>query len=230
MRLLLRWMLAAGTISLASANTIPVFSTGNGSTTDNTVDPNWTYTNSGSVTNNARVAANAANNGSGDFWSGGGGLDPWLANTSSSAWIVDNTANSQSGGLPLSFQTTFSLAGLISSTASITLEWAVDDGGNLLLNGVVVASLPGQNDSTHWNQLHTLTLNSGFLAGTNTLHVSLTDDNNNYEGARVQIDSATATATAAKAPEPAAGVLCAAALAALWAARKAFRQRFSARS
>ena len=198
---LLQTLLLTATWIVASANAITTLhSTGNGSTTDAAVDPNWTYTNSSNSTANAFVAANSCV----DFWNNCDGFEtPWVANTASSAWVVDNTANSQTGGLPLSFQTTFSLAGLNPATASVTLEWAADDAANLLLNGVQIATLPGcgcLSNNSNWNTLHSITVGSGFQGGNNTLQVVLTESNNNYEGARVQIDSA--TASPAPVPEP----------------------------
>src|SRR5207248_2247176 len=126
------------------------------------------------------ASARVANNPGVDFYNGsccGGG--PWIPDTASSSWIVDNTSGAASGGDPLTFQTIFSLAGLDPSSASIHLEWGVDDGGNLLLNGNQVASLPGQNGH-NWDTLHSLTLNSGFVAGNNTLQIAFTFNDNNF--------------------------------------------------
>jgi hypothetical protein len=187
-----------GLASLGSAAVIPVFSTGGGSTTDGFADPNWTYTNSSNVTSAALVAGNPGV----DFFSGsccGGG--PWQANTTASAWVVDNISNSSSGGDPLTFQTTFSMAGLDPTTASITLLWGIDDGGDLYFNGNLISSLPGQN-ATHWQgPLTSVTINSGFLAGNNTIQAVLTDNDNAFDGFRLEVTDATATAVATT-PEP----------------------------
>ena len=199
MRRLIPLLLLAGGLNCLQANVIPLFSTGDGSTTDGHVDPNWTYTNASSVTGSALVAGNPGT----DFFNGsccGGG--PWAPNTSSSAWIVDNISSTASGGDPLSFQTSFSLDGLDPISAVVSLEWGIDDGGNLLLNGAVVDSLPGQNGH-NWDTLHSVTLNSGFVAGVNTLQIVFTSNDNSYEGVRVQIDSALATSV----PEPRSGIL-----------------------
>jgi hypothetical protein len=53
--------------SFAFADSITIFNTGNGSTTDGTVDPNWSFTNSSSVTAQALVV----NNSGVDFFNGG---------------------------------------------------------------------------------------------------------------------------------------------------------------
>src|SRR5664280_113064 len=119
--------------SLAFANSINIGSTGNGSTTDGTVDPNWTYTSSVNGTGQGLVA----NNPGVDFFNG---APPWVADSTSSSWIVDNTANSSSGGGTLSFSTTFSLAGLNPLTASLSGAWAIDDQGVLELNGHIIST------------------------------------------------------------------------------------------
>jgi hypothetical protein len=211
MRYLIPLALLFGTLHLANADTLPIFSTGNGHTNDGFADPHWQYTNSANTTASAFVANNPPT----DFWPGGscagGPCGPWLANSPSSAWIVDNTANSHSGGNPLSFQTTFDLTGLNPATASISLEWAIDDGGSMFLNGNTVASLPGLVGGNqvpgNWTGLHAVTLNSGFVAGINTLKIAFDFNDNNYEGVRVQIDQATATPVASTVPEPRASIL-----------------------
>jgi hypothetical protein len=213
MRFVTLFSLFAAVSWIAHADSIAVHSTGNGSTTDGTLDPNWTYTNSSNTTANALVANKPGT----DFWNGGTCFSvpcgPWAADTTSSSWLVDNTANPQTGGLPLSFQTTFNLAGLDPSTASVSLEWGVDDTGTLLLNGNVVASLSDETGGAPWTSLHVVTLNSGFLPGVNTLEVALTSSDDNFEGARVQINSATASPAAV--PEPSSFVLLAGVVSAL---------------
>ncbi len=202
--------------ALAQADPIPVFSTGNGQTADAAVDPHWRFTNSNGTSANALVA----NTPCVDFWVSCLDAEPaWMANTSSSAWLVDNTTSPQSGGNPLSFQTAFDLTGLNPSTADIVLEWGVDDGGDLLLNGNLVQSLFAECcTGLNWRSLHSVSLNSGFLSGLNTLQVRLTTNNNLYEGIRVQIDSATAAPLAAV-PEPSTLAALAVALAILAAVR-----------
>jgi hypothetical protein len=201
MRFLILATLAA-TVTVASAAPISVFSTGNasaggsnGSTVDGTPDAHWTFTNSSSVTGAALVAANSCV----DFYANCTGSGGWVPNTTSSAWIVDNLGSPQTGGLPLRFQQTFSLAGLDPTTAVINLQWAIDDGGELWLNGVPMFGLTGS--SGDWTSLHPVTLNSGFLPGVNTLSIVLTSSDNAWEGVRVQIDSATANAVGGV-PEP----------------------------
>lgn len=193
----------------AAAAPIPVFSTGNGQQTDAYVDPHWTYTlvnNTGngpsSGTQSALVLANSPT----DFYSS------WTANTSASAWIGDNTAGSGSGfssfssGGALSFSTSFTMVGLDPGTAQMSGVWTADDAGELLLNGNVISTLG------NWGQgLISFSASSAdFVSGTNTLTVVLTTSDNAWEGARVQIASATAAATTV--PEPLSSAILAAGL------------------
>ena len=183
--------------SLALANSIIIGSTGNGSTTDGAVDPNWTYTNSVPATGQGLVA----NNPTVDFFNGS---PPWVADSTSSSWIVDNTANPQSGGGTLSFSTTFSLVGLNPLTASLSGAWAIDDQGVLLLNGNKISTLPTSGFS--WDSLtaFSVTGSSGdFLSGTNVLSAVLTYNDNTFEGTNVQV-SGTADALVSTTPIPAA--------------------------
>jgi hypothetical protein len=194
----------------AIAASITIHNTGNGSTVDGTADPNWTYTNSGGTTAQALVA----NNGGTDFFSGsccGGG--PWTPDTTTSSWLVDNISSPASGGDPLSFKTTFDLTGLDPTTASLSGEWGIDDGGELELNGNVISNLPGQNAS-HWDALNAFSVvgSSGFfVSGINTLSVVFTDNDNAFEGVNVQVSGTAATL----APEPGTVALLCTGLAAL---------------
>ena len=183
--------------SLAFASPININSTGNGSTTDGTVDPNWTYTNSVSATGQSLVA----NSPGVDFFNG---APPWVADSTSSSWIVDNTANSSSGGPPLSFSTTFNLAGLNPSTAFLSGAWAIDDTGVLELNGHIISTLA--SDGFSWGVLNAFSVSGSsgdFLSGTNVLSAVLTTNDDFFEGTNVQV-SGTADALVSATPIPAA--------------------------
>ena len=185
--------------SLAFASPININSTGNGSTTDGTVDPNWTYTSSVNGTGQGLVA----NNSGVDFFNGANSV-PWVADSTSSSWIVDNTANSSSGGPPLSFSTTFSLAGLNPLTASLSGAWAIDDTGVLLLNGnnIAILGTPGFS----WDALTAFSVSGSsgfFLPGLNVLSAALTSNDNFFEGTNVQV-TGTADALISATPIPAA--------------------------
>lgn len=187
------------TSTAALADTIPVYSTGNGQTTDGYVDPSWTYTlvnNTGDGPSSGTGSAVVLANNPTDFWGG------WTANDGNSAWIGDNTSSASSGylsfssGGALSFTTTFSLAGLSPATATMSGTWTADDSGTLLLNGNVVSTIGSWSEG-----LIGFAAPSGdFVAGTNTLTVVIDVSDDAWEGARVDFSSATADAVPA--PEP----------------------------
>jgi hypothetical protein len=183
--------------SLAFANPININSTGNGSTTDGAVDPNWTYTNSVPATGQGLVA----NNPGVDFFNG---APPWVSDSNSSSWIVDNIANPQSGGGALSFSTTFSLAGLNPLTASLSGAWAIDDTGVLELNGHIISTLGTAGFSWFTLNAFSVSGSSGdFLSGINVLSAVLTNNDNFFEGTNVQV-TGTADPLISATPIPAA--------------------------
>jgi hypothetical protein len=209
----LRSTLAAAALALsvtagaAWANPIPVYSTGNGSTTDGYADPNWSYTlvnNTGDGPSSGSSAALVLANYPVDFcrFPCGGTFGDWVANSTAGAWIGDNTSNDHSGynsgnnGGSESYSTTFSMAGLAPSTAQITGQWTVDDAGELELNGNIISTLSTGN----WGSLFSFSApSSDFIAGANTLTVVLTNSDDSWEGTQVQITSATADPAV---PEP----------------------------
>jgi len=98
----------------------------------------------------------------------------------SSGWIwadADGTAGINS---PYTFRQTFDLTGFDPSTATITGQWAADNQGYVVLNGISsgigtgVLSLSG-DVIAHYGTLHSFTLTSGFRAGINTLDFVITD-------------------------------------------------------
>jgi hypothetical protein len=105
---------------------------------------------------------------------GGFPIPPYLGNDSLSAWIGPNNAQDLTGpGGIYDYQTKFSLAGLVSSTASITGQWSSDnDGVAIFLNGVNTGNpgnpygSPGSYSFEHWVSF---VISSGFLTGLNTL-------------------------------------------------------------
>jgi hypothetical protein len=101
------------------------------------------------------------------------------------------------------------------STAALSGIWAMDDysgTGNILLNGVTTS-----NPNPNWNAWLPFTINSGFVAGVNTLDF-VVHNTDGTTGLRVEMSG---TANAANAvPEPASLVLLAAGLAALMGLRR----------
>ena len=178
---------------LYSYTTIPgVFSTG----VDNSgqalpvgaVDPHWTI----SASPNGAMSARATD----VFFM-------WIGNTASSAWIngSGSTANSAPG--TYTYSLTFSLAGFDPSTAVIAGEWTSDNRSAIYLNGVDT----GMTNDPPWEftRFKNFTLNTGFLAGQNTLSFVVTQDpqtGGNPTGLQVNILSAEAVV-----PEPSSWVL-----------------------
>jgi hypothetical protein len=113
----------------------------------------------------------------------------WNAENPDAKSISFNNVGGGGGDVPFTYQTTFNLTGLYPATASISLNWFVDDWGVIAINGVVQ---PGTGGGTY-------TLNSGFVSGVNTLDF-VTYNGGGPGGISVQILGATADDAAA--PEP----------------------------
>jgi hypothetical protein len=98
---------------------------------------------------------------------------------------------------PYNYTTTFSLSGLIASTASITGKLSADDQVvGVELNGVLVVpaiTTPDQSYTT----LQSFSITSGFVSGTNTLEF-LTSNNHGIVTGFIADMTGTATAV----PEP----------------------------
>ena len=92
------------------------------------------------------------------------------------------------GGL-FTYQTTFDLSGLDHTTASILGRWATDDQGiDILINGTATG-----NTSASFGVFTDFTINSGFIAGVNTLDFVVTNGHG-PTGLRVEITNANAVA------------------------------------
>ncbi len=104
----------------------------------------------------------------------------WVANTATSQWINPDGV----GALPAdwhpggtyTYETTFSLAGFIPTTASISLGWAADDndpsGGAILLNGVPIVGATTGTSPGSYAGLHPALISGvglPWLPGINTL-------------------------------------------------------------
>jgi hypothetical protein len=149
--------------------------------------------------------------------SGGNFPGPYWLNEStadSSAWIspqANYTTGSRSDAQNTSydFQTTFSLPG---PSASVTFQYVADNQlWDVLLNNVSVfgPSVYGDGGAGLMNWTGSATINSGFVAGQNTLDFIVKNgsgDNGNPTGLRVGFTDATAT------PEPASFAITGAAL------------------
>ena len=94
------------------------------------------------------------------------------------------------------YQETFDLTGLDPSTAVIHGALASDDNSTVILNGVdtgVSVGTPSMTSGDNYDVLHPFTLSSGFVAGINTLQVTVHNDIS-VTGLRLQI-SGTANST-----------------------------------
>ncbi len=128
-----------------------------------------------------------------------------------SAYVADNAGSRwiSYSGSPFvgvgyaTFQTTFDLTGFNAATAQLSGLWGVDNEGDILLNGVSIASLTGTVFSS-FDSLHAFSAASGFLSGVNTLTFEVHDT-----GAPMafRTDSLVVTADVAGVPEPAAWAL-----------------------
>lgn len=99
----------------------------------------------------------------------------YFANNSLSQWIWQQ-ANGQPINVVRTFRTTFDLTGFDHTTAVINGLWGVDNvGEDILINGVSLGiTLPGVVIS-NFSQLHAFTINTGFIAGVNTLDFRVRD-------------------------------------------------------
>jgi hypothetical protein len=140
---------------------------------------------------------------------GGFPIPPWLADDAVSAWIGPNNNEDDFGPAgSFTYRTTFTLSGFNPATASLVGKWATDDfGTNILLNGVSTGNASGGFSS--WSAF---TINSGFVAGVNTLDFVVSNGiADGPTGLRVEV---TGTADPTGVPEPASFLLLGAGLAA----------------
>ncbi len=131
----------------------------------------------------------------------------WLANTygsPGSQWIGPAGPNAVGPVAPFVYRTTFNIpANANLSTASITGDWATDDGGtDIRINGT-----PTGQTSPFNNALTPFSINSGFVFGTNTLDFHLINNGGGPTGLRIEH-----IAGSYQVPEPATVALCCVAL------------------
>ena len=93
----------------------------------------------------------------------------YAANDANSRWI-SLSANGNPGSNTTVYRTTFDLTGFDPLTALITGNWGTDNAGSILLNGV-----DSGLSSTGFGSLLGFSLNSGFVAGVNTLDFEVRD-------------------------------------------------------
>ena len=146
--------------AIAHANAINLFNTGvdaaRNPLANNAAEIHYTLVNVPDGITALRVATSANN-----FPVG-----PWIGDDSLSAWIGPNSNQQLDGYVgDYDYRTTFSLSGLNASSASIKGVWSTDNSGvNIFLNGVSTGNTAGGFQS-----FYGLAINSGFVAGLNTL-------------------------------------------------------------
>ena len=116
-------------------------------------------------------------------------IPPWLANGPNSKWIAPQ-ANQSTGNQAgdYKYRITFNLTGLEPSTAVITGNWTSDNTGpQVLLNGTPTGVLGDGNFGALGNAF---TINTGFIAGVNTLDFVVTNAGTviNPTGVRVELN------------------------------------------
>jgi uncharacterized repeat protein (TIGR01451 family) len=159
---------SGGTINLATGlNCYNQLITSNG-----TSDCHW------AVKGNPAQAVEA---GSADWNSG------WLSDGANSDWIAINANQTSNGPAPYSFKLSFDLSGSDLSSVSLSGLWTIDDTGTLSLNGNQIASLDAS--TSPWRSLHSFLVPAGspfFKQGLNTLTITMTWNDNNHEGVRLE--------------------------------------------
>lgn len=125
---------------------------------------------------------------------------PWIDNTATSKWIGPRFNTQSAAGGVYHYDLSFDLTGLNPSTASISGTWTSDNGADtaglgIYLNGVAT----GNQQDGNFGTLFAFDINSGFVAGLNTLSFRLNNGGTGYTGLRVQGISGTAAV-----PEPSA--------------------------
>lgn len=137
----------------------------------------------------------------------------YLGDNTSSAWIrPDNGDGRYDPTGYYTYRTTFRLAGLDPTTATISGQWAVDNEGvDILINGISTGAsigTVGTPVNSSFDSFHPFSITSGFHAGVNTLdfvtHNDVTGGCCNPTALRVEM-----TGTASHVPEPVSfGLFC----------------------
>jgi hypothetical protein len=144
-------------------------------------------------------------------------IPPWAANTTTAQWITPKMPEAVDG--PYNYTTTFSLAGLVASTARITGTLSADDEVvGVALNGVLV-SPPITTPDQSYGTLQAFSITSGFVNGINTLEF-LTSNNHGIVTGFIADMTGTATAV----PEPASIALLGIGMTGFLAFRRLFKR------
>jgi len=179
--------------------------------TGNTLDAHWTVDQPAGGIASAKVVAPG---------NVGGAFGPWAPNGPNSSWItIDPNSFGNGSVIPYSYYRTFNLTAADLLTASITGTWGIDDGGEVRLNGNLVSS--SANDYSATTPFSVPTGSSFFVAGANTLTITMTNSDNFLEAVRLE---ASLNDVSAAAPIPATAV-CGGALLGLLGVPRLMRRR-----
>lgn len=146
-------------------------------TVGNTLDAHWTVDQPAGGIAPAKVVASG--NTGGAFFAG-------AANGPKSSWITINPNALGNGSvIPYTYYRSFLLSALDLANASISGVWGIDDAGDLRLNGHLLSS------SVNGNLLVTQTFSAAsgsgfFVAGLNTLTITMTSSDNVFEAVRLE--------------------------------------------
>ncbi len=122
----------------------------------------------------------------------------YIPNDSNSQWI-SISANTDGPVGDYTYRTTFNLTGLNPATAVITGRWATDNAGlDILINGIST----GNTNTTQFGSFTSFSINSGFIAGVNTLDF-IVNNGGGPTGLRVdQLQGTASPPQASGVPEP----------------------------
>jgi hypothetical protein len=110
----------------------------------------------------------------------------WAADGPSSSWIAIDASTPNNAPFPFppyTYYRTFNLAAADVSNASISGVWGIDDGGDLRLNGNLISTLI--NDYSATTPFSVAAGGGLFVAGLNTLSITMTTSDNAYEAVRL---------------------------------------------
>jgi hypothetical protein len=130
----------------------------------------------------------------------GGGFPAWAANGPLSTWItIDASMVGNAPVIPYTYYRTFNVAPADVAQATISGTWGIDDSGDLRLNGNLISTLVSDYSAT---TPFSVAAGSGlFVAGLNTLTITMTFSDNFLEAVRLQ--------GALSVPEPSSFILAA---------------------